>query len=166
MTVRVQFVFLDDRDEHDHGKNTDIGPDGETVIYALDGEVVELHLTREHASQLRAEARPWLDAGHPPGQEPQESPGQERVQGQGRRREIPGTRSFFNGLRSWAGDEDIEVPSTLVHGKVNYKYPKDLKQRYVSHLGEQAARGGSDGHAAAALLVMAGRLGFPVPGDS
>jgi hypothetical protein len=163
MTVRIQLITTDDVDER-QGVFTDTGPDGETVIFALDGELVELHLTKNHADELREAARPWLDAGHAPGQPPQPPREPERKHpDQGKRREIPGTRTFFQDLREWADSQGIEIPVTIADGKKNYTYLKDLKVRYAVWLTEQAAQHGADGDAARARLAFARRLGFPVP---
>jgi hypothetical protein len=163
----MQLIATDDMDEF-HGKTqTDIGPDGETVILALDGIVRELHLTAGHAAELRGEMRPWLDAGHDPGQPPL-PPGETPLKplaGRGGRREVTGTREFYLKLREWAAECGIEIRTAGRQGKKTYVYdkPPSLRADYVAHLLKVASRGGPEGDAARAALGMARVLRFPFP---
>jgi hypothetical protein len=169
VTVRLQFIVTDNLDEAD-GKQTDTGPDGETHVISLDGVIRELHLTPEHSAGLRAVMAPYLQAGHQPGAQPEMPPlpgsdeaRREQLKGQGRRRELPGTRDFYRELREWAGGEGIEVPKAgRQDGKQNYRY-EGVMPRYLAYLeGTAAAR--RDGGVAAARLDMARLLGlYPLP---
>ena len=115
MTVRIQIILTDNLDEQ-HGEVTDIGPDGETVVISKNGVVRELHLTKAHSGELDALMDPYLAAGHQPGAQPEmpQLPGRdetrrERLKGQGRRREIPGTRDFYRELREWAPGAGLKI---------------------------------------------------------
>lgn len=174
MTTRMQLIVTDDWEEHNNQGLVDIGDDGEKVVISVDGRVRELDLTAKNAAGLRAVMRPWIEAGHEPGQAPQpaaQPPSRERykTQGQGRRRELPGTRDFYRGLRDWAAAEKREVPMAGRNdSKKNYVYGK-LLGPYLSWL-EREARDGKDGGAAAAQLAIAGQLGlvtdaYPPPPD-
>jgi Lsr2 len=165
VTVRIQIILVDNLDEHD-GTLTDIGNDGETHVVSLDGVVRELHLTKEHSDQLREDMALYLAAGHQPGAQPEMPPlpgsaeaEREQLKGQGRRREIPGTRDFYRELREWAAEAGIDIPvSAKRPGKNNYKYGGVLS-RYLAHL-EETAAAGRDGGTAAVRLDMARRLGL------
>ncbi|MDR2253291.1 MAG: Lsr2 family protein [Bifidobacteriaceae bacterium] len=54
MVQRVQYLKIDDLD----GQVAQ-----ETVSFALDGARYEIDLTTEHAAELRAALKPWVDAG-------------------------------------------------------------------------------------------------------
>jgi hypothetical protein len=165
MTVRIQIVLTDNLDEA-RGEHTDIGPDGETVVISKNGVVRELHLTRKHAGELDAVLDPYLQAGHQPGVQPEmpELPSRddvrrERLKGQGKRREIPGTRDFYRELREWAEAEGIGIPTAGNRpGKQNYRY-EEAMPRYLAYL-EETAAAGRDGGVAAARLDMARLLGL------
>src|SRR6516165_6873695 len=103
MTTRMQYVTTDDRDEFDSAGRilNDIGDDGETIIISLGGKVRALDLKAENAARLREDMRPWMAAGHDPGQEPLHPDAQKPKNSQGSRREIPGTRDFYRELREW-----------------------------------------------------------------
>ena len=169
MTVRMQFITTDDLDEHEKGEFTDIGDDGETIIFSLDGRVRELHLTRAHAEEFRGGMHRYVVAGHEPNQAPlppgtpaaRDAPSRARYKtsGQGRRRELPGTRDFYRGLREWAAASNLEVPMAGRNdAKKNYVYDK-LLGPYLSWL-EREAHDGKDGGVAAAQLAIAGQLGL------
>jgi hypothetical protein len=161
----MQLVVTDDKDEFDSAGKvlTDIGDDGEKVIISLDGQVRELDLTAENAAHLRADMAPWLNAGHAPGQPPQlpaaAQPADQRQQkGQGRRREIPGTRDFLREMREFAEAQGIDVPQNGTRpGKKNYVYSDILKEEYTLHLQARARDGDS---VAAARLALARMLGL------
>ena len=104
--------------------------------------------------------RRWIAAGHEPNQAPQPAARAEpRPKGQGRRRELPGTRDFYRGLRDWAAANNQEVPMAgRSDSKRNYVYDK-LTGPYLSSL-EREAHDGKDGGVAAAQLAIAGRLGL------
>jgi hypothetical protein len=165
MTVRIQIILTDNLDEA-RGEQTDIGPDGETVVISKNGVVRELHLTREHADGLDAVLDPYLQAGHQPGAQPEMPPvpsrdelRREQLKGQGRRREIPGTRDFYRELREWADAEGIEIPTAGNRpGKQNYRY-EEAMPRYLGYL-EKTAAEHRDGGVAAARLDMARLLGL------
>lgn len=164
MTTRMQFITTDDRDEHDSAGKVlnDIGDDGEKIIISIGGTVKELDLTAKNAARLREDMRPWLAAGHEPGQQPQPPEAQAAPDGrtgQGRRREIPGTRDFYRELREWAGASGMEVPTAgRSDKKRNYVYTT-LTAPYVRWLEARAAEG-RDGGVAAARLAMARQLGL------
>jgi len=170
MTTRMQLVVTDDREEHDGRGLTDIGDDGEKIIISIDGVVRELDLNAKNAAALRADMAPWIAAGHQPGEAPVPAPrpgppAGERLKGQGRRREVPGTRDFYRGLREWAGESGIEVPQAgRADDKKNYVY-KRLLPPYLAHLRAVAA-GGEDGGVAAARLAMADLLSLPGTGTA
>jgi hypothetical protein len=171
MTTRMQLVVTDDRIEYDSGGRTltDIGADGEKVVICLDGVVRELDLTAKNAAELRAGMKPWLDAGHQPGQEPlpPSGPAPEPVRGlkgQGRRREISGTRDFYRELREWAGKQGTEIPTAGRDNKKNYVYSRELIEAYLLHL-LAVAREGKDGGVATARLALARMLSLPIPGE-
>ena len=171
MTTRIQLIVTDDLDDHEsNGKIlTDIGDDGEKVILSLDGVVRELDLTAPHAAELRANMRRYLAAGHAPGQEPQQPDAPEKdhrhMKGQGRRREIPGTRDFLREMREFAEARGIKVPNNSTRpGKKNYVYSDALKQEYIAHL-QALARIGRDGGVAAARLGLARVLGLLDQGE-
>jgi hypothetical protein len=160
----MQVVVTDDRIEFDSAGKilTDIGDDGEKIIISLDGQVRELDLTAENAAHLRADMAPWLNAGHAPGQPPQlpaaAQPADQRHQkGQGRRREIPGTRDFLREMREFAEVQGIKVPMADRQGKKNYVYTDFLKEEYTLHLQARARDGDS---VAAARLALARMLGL------
>lgn len=165
MTARLQYVLTDDLDEQDKVL-TDIGTDGETHVVSLDGVVRELHLTKEHADQLREDLAPYLKAGHQPGAQPEMPPPpgsedarREKLRGQGRRRELPGTRDFYRELREWAEERGTPVKQHgRVNGKQNYIYG-ELLPDYLEYLTVTAAAG-RDGGVAAARLDMARQLGL------
>ena len=165
MTTRMQVVVTDDWEEHDGRGLTDIGPDGSRHVISLDGVVVELVLNAKNAAALRADMEPWLAAGHRPGQDPltagaAEPAPRERMQGQGRRREVPGTRDFYRELREWAAENGLEIPQAgRGDSKRNYVYTR-LLPPYLEWLQTEAARG-QDGGTAAARLAMAALLGLP-----
>jgi nucleoid-associated protein Lsr2 len=158
----MQLIVTDDRDEYESNGKTlnDIGDDGEKIIISIDGHVRELDLSAKNAARLREDMRPWIAAGHEPGQAPQPAaPAEPRPKGQGRRRELPGTRDFYRGLRDWAAAEHREVPMAgRADAKKNYVYDK-LLGPYLSWL-EREARDGRDGGVAAAQLAIAGQLGL------
>lgn len=160
MTTLVQFVTVDNLDKQ-RGVLTATGDDGETVIVALNGRVRELDLTAGHAKELRELLAPYLEAGHEPGAPPQQpeqqAPGP--LKGQGRRREIPGTRDFYTELRDWAAEAGIEIKTAGTGTKRNYVY-RSVLPGYLAHLERQAARGGLEGDAARARLAMARLLGL------
>lgn len=168
MTVRIQIILTDNLDEQ-HGEVTDIGPDGETVVISKNGIVRELHLTKAHSGELDAWMDPYLAAGHQPGAQPEmpQLPGRdevrrERLKGQGRRREIPGTRDFYRELREWAPGAGLKIRQAgRAGGKQNYLYD-DVLPDYLAHL-EATAAAGRDGGVAAARLDMARLLGLPLP---
>jgi hypothetical protein len=158
----MQFIVTDDKDEFDSGGKvlTDIGPDGEKIIFSLDGHVRELDLTAKHAAELRELLAPWIAAGHEPGQQPlpPAAPEEPKPKGQGRRRELPGTRDFYRGLREWAAAEGRTIKMAGRDGKKNYVYD-GLLEPYLSWL-ERERADGRDGGVAAAQLAIAGRLGL------
>jgi hypothetical protein len=162
MTTRMQLIVTDDWEEHNDGSLVDIGDDGEKVIISVDGRVRELDLTAKNAAGLRGVMRPWIEAGHEPNQAPQPPVRPEpkpRPKGQGRRRELPGTRDFYRGLREWAAASNLEVPMAGRNdAKKNYVYDK-LLGPYLSWL-EREAHDGRDGGVAAAQLAIAGQLGL------
>jgi hypothetical protein len=171
MTTRMRIVVTDNMDEDlTPPVYTEIGDDGEKVVISLNGMVRELDLTKDHAYQLREEMGPWLYAGHEPGQGVQpairpEPPAGEKLSGQGRRREVPGTRDFYKELRDWAAGQDLEIPQAgRADSKKNYVYTA-LIRPYLDHLREQAAKG-QDGGVAAARLAMAALLRLPGTGGS
>jgi len=162
MTTRMQFITTDDRDEYDsHGKVlNDVGDDGEKIIISIGGRVRELDLSAKNAARLREDLAPWMAAGHEPGQAPQSLvQGEPKPKGQGRRRELPGTRDFYRGLREWAAENSLEVPMAGRNDtKKNYVYDK-LLGPYLSWL-DREAHDGKDGGVAAAQLAIAGQLGL------
>lgn len=168
MTARIQIILIDNLDEY-HGTVTDIGADGETVVISKNGVVRELHLTKAHSDALDEFLDPYLTAGHQPGAQPEMPPlpgrdeiRRERLKGQGRRREIPGTRDFYRELREWAADAGIKIRvNGKSGGKQNYLYD-DVLPAYLAHLAATAAAG-RDGGVAAARLDMARLLGLPLP---
>ena len=165
MTTRMQLVVTDDREEHDGRGLTDIGDDGEKIIISIDGVVRELDLNAKYAAALRADMAPWIAAGHQPGEAPVPAPrpgppAGERLKGQGRRREVPGTRDFYRELREWAAENGLEIPQAgRGDSKRNYVYTR-LLPPYLEWLREQE-RSGQDGGVAAARLAMAALLGLP-----
>jgi hypothetical protein len=166
MTARMQLLFTDDLDEA-AGVLTDIGPDGQVVVLAIDGFVRELHLTSAHAEQLRAEMKPWISAGHEPGLAPEPPArvelGRRRMTGQGKRRELPGTREFLRHAREYCQDAGIDIPQAgRDDNKKNYVYTTDAKDAYLAHLMREANRA-EDGGAAAAELAVAAQLGWRTP---
>jgi Lsr2 len=161
MTTRMQFITTDDLDENEKDELNDIGDDGETIVFSVDGRVRELHLTAAHAKEFRGVMQRYLAAGHEPGQQPLPPAGDRPPprKGQGRRREIPGTRDFYRGLREWAGRNGREVPMAgRSDAKKNYVYDK-LTGPYLDWLRAEA-EAGRDGGVAAAQLAMAGQLGL------
>ena len=169
MTVRMQFIVTDDLDEHEKGEFTEIGDDGETIVFSIDGHVREVHLTPGHAEEFRGVMHRYVVAGHEPGQEPlppgapvtRDAPSRAKykIRGQGRRRELPGTRDFYRGLREWARADGREVPTAgRQDNKKNYVYDK-LLGPYLAWL-EREAKDGRDGGVAAAQLAIAKTLGL------
>ena len=59
--------------------------------------------------------------------------------GQGHRREIPGTRKFYAGVRAYAAAQEIGVPlasrenGSRTKAKRTYSYPNGLIPAYVTH---------------------------------
>jgi murein DD-endopeptidase MepM/ murein hydrolase activator NlpD len=163
MTRRWQLVLGDDLIYHESGGKEHADAD-ETVVISLDGTVRELDLTAAHAAELRELLARYLEAGREPGQEavapPADGSARRVLKGQGRRRELPGTRDFYRGVRAFAAREGTPVPTAGRQGKKTYVYPDGLVPRYVKHL--QSAAGNGDG-AAAVLLATARTLGL-VPG--
>jgi hypothetical protein len=160
----MQFITTDDLDEFDSGGQVlnDIGDDGETVVFSVGGHVRELHLTAVHAKEFRAVMARYVAAGHEPGQQPLPPAGDRPPprKGQGRRREIPGTRDFYRAMRDFAAEHGIEVPlAGRDDDKKNYVYTDELKRRYLSDL-QRLAGDRRDGGGAAAQLAMAGQLGL------
>jgi hypothetical protein len=168
MTVRMRLAAYDNLDAA-AGRDTEVGDDGQTAVVSLNGWVRQLDLTKAHYDELCAVLQPYLDAGDEPGagpvMEPAPVPGP--LRGQGRRREIPGTRELYQDLRDWAAANGIVIKMAGRAPKKNYVYEGPgitLKQDYVNHLAKLAAAGGEEGHAALARLAMTRLLGFPEPG--
>jgi hypothetical protein len=169
MTTRVQFVITDDLDEHEHpGTYTDIGPDGQKIVFSVDGFVREIDLTARHAEEFRAFLQRYIKAGHEPGQAPQPAlptGPPPKLTGQGKRRELPGTREFYKGLRDWCAEVGIEIPTAgRDDSKKNYVYTSQATEAYLAHLRAEQEQG-TDGGTAAAQLAIAAMLGLtpPVP---
>lgn len=155
MTLRLQLVMTDDLDEHE---NHVPRPATEVVVVSLDGIVRELHLTAAHYEEMRQVMGRYIDAGHEPGAGPVTVPEQLPARpGQGRRREVPGTRELLMKMRAFGADIGIEAPQ-VPGGHKSYTYPDDLQEKFILHL-ETRTREGDP--AAAADLAMARRLGLP-----
>jgi hypothetical protein len=128
----------------------------ETHILSLDGQIAELDLTADRAAELLDFIRPWIRAGHAPGSGP-EPPEPAPKPGRGSRREIPGTRTFYAGVRAFAADQGIEIPlsgrkdGSRTKAKRTYDYPHGLIPEYVDHLRKLAAVG--DGTATMQLAI-------------
>jgi hypothetical protein len=165
MTRRLQLIIGDDLDWRESRTHTDAD---ETLVLALGPDVRhlklrELDLTAEHADVLRAALKPYLDAGHDPDEQPELPPAPSRSAllphpGQGKRREVPGTRAFLTGLREFAAAGGDPVPSTTgKSGKTNYRPRPDQYAAYAEQLRQRAAAG--DGKAAG-LLGVARQMGL------
>ena len=159
MTRRMQLIGADDLDWHESKAHTDAD---ETLVVAIGPDVRhlkirELDLTAGHAGELRAALKRYLDAGHDPDEElpsppprgvPADRPGQ------GRRREVPGTRLFLARLREFAEASGDPVPAaTGKSGKTNYKPRRDQYAAFTAHLRQRSAAGDIK----AAGLLMTGR---------
>ena len=175
MTRRIQWVIGDDLVAHASKGKEHVDAD-ETLVIAIGPDlqhlkIRELDLTAGHASELHAVLKPYLDAGHPPGEQPELPPvpvpgALTDHPGQGRRREIPGTRKFLQELRYFAAASGHPVPQTSGKtGKVNYKPLPGQYASFVAHLRRQAAAGDME---AAVLLDIARRLkpDLPEPQDT
>lgn len=103
----------------------------ETVVIALDSVTRELDLTAANAKKLRELMRPYLEAGHAPGQQSATSEEKSRdsrlVTARARQKAM---REFADalGLRS----DDGERPVYITPGGAYY-YSNKLKQMYEAH---------------------------------
>lgn len=171
MTRRMQLIIGDDLDWHESKAHIDAD---ETLVVAIGPDVRhlkirELDLTAGHAGELRAALKRYLDAGHDPDEELPSPPPRGVLPdrpGQGRRREVPGTRLFLTRLREFAEASGDPVPAaTGKSGKTNYKPRRDQYAVFIAHLRQRSAAGDIE----AAGLLMTGRqmkLGVPEPQDT
>ena len=101
----------------------------ETVVLTLDGKTRELDLTAENAKDLRETLAPWLEAGHPPGQQSTTAEREDRPPDYKASRDRSQLiRDFADemGLRS----EDGERPIYRTPGG-GYYYPRKLMQMFI-----------------------------------
>jgi hypothetical protein len=135
-----------------------VGPDAAHL------KIRELDLTAENAGELRAVLEPYLRAGHDPDQAPEMPPVPGVLPehpGQGRRREIPGTRKVLQELRDFAAASGDPVPASAgKSGKVNYRPRPDQYTAFLAHLRQRSAAGDRK---AAGLLAIACQMKLDVP---
>jgi hypothetical protein len=170
MTRRVQWIIGDDLVHHE-SKGKEHADADETLVVAIGPDIAhlairELDLTAENAGALRTFLERYLDAGHPPGEEPEIPPLPHRAAlparpGPGVRREIPGTRKFLSGMREFAAASGNPVPQTTGQsGKANYRPRPEHYAMFLAHLRQRAAAG--DG-TAGALLAIGRQMKLDVP---
>jgi hypothetical protein len=168
VTQRLQLVLGDDL-VHKQSRGKVHVDAAETLFIAIGPDVNRLKLRRvdlttEHADELRATMKPYLDAGCDPDEAPV-LPGipvpLPSHPGQGKRREVPGTRSFFQEFRKFAratGIPGYDEGTRNSAGKVNYPRPTPVvAAAFLAALQERANAG--DG-AAAGYLEIGRQLGL------
>jgi len=170
MTRRYQLIIGDDLVAFDSKGKEHVDAD-ETLVIAIGPDVQhlkirELDLITANADALREFVERYLRAGHVLDEEPDLPPARGPLPahpGQGKRREVPGTREFYQELRAFAAASGDPVPATTgKSGKTNYRPRQDQYTTYIAHLCQQAAAGDTG---ARRLLAIARQLKLDVPGS-
>jgi hypothetical protein len=168
MTRRYQLIIGDDLVAFASKGKEHVDAD-ETLVIAIGPDLAhlkvrEVDLITANADALREFLEPYLRAGHVPDGEPELLPSRAPLPphpGQGKRRELPGTRLFLQELRMFAEAGGDPVPSaTGKSGKTNYRPRPDQYAAFIAHLARPA---GAGDQRAASLLEIARQLGLDVP---
>jgi len=132
----LQLVLSDDIAYAQTGERI---PADETVIIALDNTTRELDLTAENAKKLRELIRPYIEAGHPAGQ--QSATSQEKS----RESSITLARARSQVVRDFADNLGLKSPDgkrpIYRTASGGYYYPYKLMKMFREHQAAEAARG-------------------------